>query len=424
MTRLSLLATAALAAAGTAAADPIPVGHLADLTGPTASIGVDYAAGITDALNWVNANGGIGGDPIEFETVDYSYQAPRAVSTYQRWVSQLDVQAIQGWGTADTEALIEFVARDQVPYYSASYSGALTDPTGAAPRSTKAAPFNFFYGPSYSDACRALVQWAADDWQTKGESRAPRWVHMGDNHPYPNSPKQACTEYAEELGFEVLEAINYTMAPGDFTPQCLTLTELGADYAYIANIAGSTISLLNSCASAGTTTQFVANVWGYDENVMKASGEAADGVVVAVRTGSIWTDTNPGLDFVREVSALSDPSGEQYRVLSYLAGVCSAFYMAEAMEWAAENGGVTGENIRTAMYQRADWVPEGLEGVCYPSTWTEEDHRGLMTVAIYRGRVTGPTESNSVTELMADGTMALEKVGEITLERRPEWRGY
>jgi branched-chain amino acid transport system substrate-binding protein len=157
---------------------------------------------------------------------------------------------------------------------------------------------------------------------------------------------------------------------------------------------------------------------------MKASGEAADGVVVAVRTGSIWTDTNPGLDFVRQVSALSDPSGEQYRVLSYLAGVCSAFYMAEAMEWAAENGGVTGENIRTAMYQRADWVPEGLESVCYPSTWTEEDHRGLMTVAIYRGRVTGSTESKSVTELMADGTMALEKVGEIALERRPEWRGY
>jgi branched-chain amino acid transport system substrate-binding protein len=25
---------------------------------------------------------------------------------------------------------------------------------------------------------------------------------------------------------------------------------------------------------------------------------------------------------------------------------------------------------------------------------------------------------------MADGTMALEKVGEITLPRRPEWLGY
>ena len=42
---------------------------------------------------------------------------------------------------------------------------------------------------------------------------------MGDNHPYPNAPK-ACQEYAEELGFEVLSVINYTLAPGDFTAQC------------------------------------------------------------------------------------------------------------------------------------------------------------------------------------------------------------
>ena len=29
---------------------------------------------------------------------------------------------------------------------------------------------------------------------------------MGDNHPYPNAPKQACQEYAKELGFEVKTA--------------------------------------------------------------------------------------------------------------------------------------------------------------------------------------------------------------------------
>lgn len=415
---------AVLAAPGLAAAqDGIPVGHLADLTGATASIGVDYANGIADTLNWVNANGGVDGQMIDFETVDYAYQAPRAVSTYRRWTSD-GVRAIQGWGTADTEALIDFVSRDQIPYYSASYSGVLTDPSGEAPNATKAAPYNFFYGPSYSDACRALAQWAWEDWQAGGEEGTPVWVHMGDNHPYPNSPKQACTEYAEELGFEVAEPIVYSLAPGDFTPQCLTLNEVGADYAYVANIAGSTISLLNSCATAGTDVQFVANVWGYDENVMKAAGENADGVVVAVRTASIWTDDNAGLDTVREISAMSDPSGEEYRVLSYLSGVCSAMYMVEAMEIAAASGDITGEAIRDAMYVKQDWVPEGLEGVCMPSNWSASDHRGLMTVPIYRGQVSGSTEQGSVTELIDDGTMSLQKVGEIELPRREEWLGY
>lgn len=420
------IAVGALAAtlpAVAVAQDGIPVGHLADLTGATASIGVDYANGIADTLNWVNANGGVDGRPIDFETVDYAYQAPRAVSTYRRWTSN-GVEAIQGWGTADTEALIDFVSRDQVPYYSASYSGVLTDPTGDAPEATKAAPYNFFYGPSYSDACRALAQWAWEDWQERGEDGTPTWVHMGDNHPYPNAPLKACTEYAEELGFEVADPIVYSLAPGDFTPQCLTLNEIGANYAYVANIAGSTISLLNSCATAGTDVQFVANVWGYDENVMKAAGENADGVVVAVRTSSIWTDDNAGLDTIREISAMSDPSGQEYRVLSYLSGVCSAMYMVEAMEIAAASGDLTGEAIRDAMYVKQDWVPEGFEGVCMPSNWTATDHRGLMTVPIYRGHVTGSTEQGSVTELIADGTMSLEKVGEIELPRRPEWLGY
>lgn len=423
--KIGLLATAALTAPGLAVAqDDIFVGHLADLTGPTASIGVDYAEGIRDTIAWVNANGGVAGRQIDAEEVDYAYQAPRAVSTYQRW-SQNDVAAIQGWGTADTEALIDFVARDEVPYYSASYSGALTDPTGEGERSTKAAPYNFFYGPSYSDACRALAQWAMEDWKANGGEGQPSWVHMGDNHPYPNSPKEACSEYATELGFEVLDPITYSLAPGDFTPQCLTLSEQGADYAYVANIAGSTISLLNSCATAGVETQFVSNVWGYDESVMKAAGENADGVVVAVRTDSIWTDENPGMDTVREISAMSDPSGEAYRSLSYISGVCSTMYMVEAMEMAIEaNGELTGPGIRDAMYVKSDWVPEGLEGVCYPSTWTAEDHRGLMTTAIYQGSVTGPTGDKSVSELMADGTMALEEVATITLERRPEWIGY
>ena len=122
--------------------------------------------------------------------------------------------AIAGWGTADTEALIEFIGKDQIPYYSGSYSGALTDPTGKAPKATKATPFNFFYGPSYSDACRALAQWAAEDWKKKGGQGKPKWVHMGDNHPYPNSPKAACNEYAQELGFEVLDPIQYTDGAG------------------------------------------------------------------------------------------------------------------------------------------------------------------------------------------------------------------
>ena len=163
--RLLLAATALVAFTSPSyAADLIPVGNLVDFTGRTAVVGKEYGQAKVDAAAYINRQGGINGKKIDLFTVDYSYEVPRAIATYKKWKSQNDIVAVQGWGTGDTEAMIQFVAKDQIPYYSASYSAHLTDPTGKGPDTKKPAPYNFFYGPSYSDGCRGLVQWAASDW--------------------------------------------------------------------------------------------------------------------------------------------------------------------------------------------------------------------------------------------------------------------
>lgn len=116
-----------------ALAQDIKVGLLVDFTGPTSDVGKVYGQGVADAMNHINKTGGVAGKKLDFEMVDYSYKAPDAIATYKKWVDA-KVTAIQGWGTADTEALVQSVAKDQIPYYSASYSGHLTDPTGKGPR--------------------------------------------------------------------------------------------------------------------------------------------------------------------------------------------------------------------------------------------------------------------------------------------------
>ncbi len=401
----------------------IPVGQLVDFTGPTSSVGKPFGQGHIDAIKWINKNGGIRERKIRLDTVDYSYKAPRAVATYKRWKSRLKVITVIGWGTADTEALMETIARDKIPFFSGSYAGQLTDPTGKAPNSFKAAPYNFFYGPSYSDACRALVSWALEDWKNSGKQGKPKFVHMGDNHPYPNAPKQACQEYAEEIGLEVLSVINYTLAPGDFTAQCLTLKQIQANYAYLANSSNSTTALLKACNTVGAEVQFMTNVWGVDETVIKASGKAADGIVFAVRTSSVWGDNSKGMDLIKNVSSMSGKR-DQYRSVHYISAVCSMFYIAEAMKIAISEGKLDGEGIRNAMYKNENWVPEGLEGVCLPSTWKNDDHRGLMEVPIYMVKVNGPTDKKSVDQLMKEKVIQLVKEEQITLPRRSEWRGY
>jgi branched-chain amino acid transport system substrate-binding protein len=425
MKRIILAASLAMAATAAQAQAPIQVGHIADFSGPTSDVGVPFGRGVQDALAWVNANRRVAGRPMNVMTVDYGYQAPRAIAQYQAWMGRERPVAIQGWGTVDTEALIAFNTRDRVPYISGSYSAALTDPTGRAPRADKAAPFNFFYGPSYSDALRAMLIWAREDWTRRGQQGRPRYVHMGANHPYPNSPKAAGEALAQELGFEVLPAIQFALTPGDYTAQCLTLRQQGANYAYLGNTAGSNISVLRACQTVGVQVQFLGNVWGMDENAMKAAGAAANGVVFPVRTSAVWGQEAPGMANVRAISRMSDQAGTAYRPVHYVAGICAAMLMVEAMETAAANGGqITGERIRDGFYARRDWVPAGFEGVCTPSTFTNEDHRGTMRVALYRARVTGDTTQGSVDELVRAGTMRLEPVQTVTLERRADWLGW
>jgi branched-chain amino acid transport system substrate-binding protein len=425
MRGLTLLRGASLAVllcglAGTANAETVKIGHLADYSGGTADVGVPFGQGIIDAMAWANKRGGV---TVDLDTVDYGYKVPRAVAQYKKWSeSDNKVPAILGWGTADTEALTGFVAKDKIPYMSASYSAALTDPTGKSGKA-KPAPYNFFYAPSYSDALRAMLTWAAQDWKSKGKPGKPKFVHMGANHPYPNSPKEAGEAIAKELGFEVLPPIQFALTPGDYTAQCLTLKNTGANYAYLGNTAGSNISVLKACKNVGTDVQFLGNVWGMDENAAKAAGEAADGVVFPLRTGIPFNGDAPGAKNLKEISKNSDPSGTVYRPVHYVAGVCTALYMKEAIDWAAKHGGVTGENVKKGFYQKKDWVPAGMEGVCKPSTWTETDHRPMLNIDLYRIRVSGATDA-PLPELIKNGTIKLEKVATIDLPRKPEWLGW
>src|SRR5205823_825993 len=314
MTMKTLLSTASLAllfgSTAASAQAPISLGHLADYSGPTSDVGTPFGQGVADTYAWINKNGGVSGAKVNVDTVDYGYQVPRAIAQYKKWSGSDKVAAILGWGTADTEALTGFLAQDKIPDISASYAAALSDPTGAGGKA-KPAPYNFFYGPSYSDAVRGMLTWAAEDWKSKGKPGKPKFVHMGANHPYPNAPKAAGEAIAAELGFELLPPIVFALTPGDYSAQCLTLKSSGANYAYLGNIAG----------------------------------------------------------------------------------VCTALYMKEAVEWAAKNGGATGENVKKGFYQKKDWVPAGGEGICNPSTFTETDHRGTLKVDLYRMKVAGATDA-------------------------------
>ncbi len=207
-----------------------------------------------------------------------------------------------------------------------------------------------------------------------------------------------------------MPSIVVSLKPGDFKAQCLSIKTSGSNYGYLANLGSSVLALIKSCNTVGTEIQMMTNVWGADQTFFDAAGPGLKNYIFPTMT-PFWTDDVPGMKLVRDISKMSDKSGEKFRVHHYIRGVCSAYYMKEAMEWAEENGGLTGENIKKGMYARTNWVPKGLEGVCLPATWTAEDHRGINKVNVYSANYNGKK-------------VDINKVTTVTVERRDDWLGY
>ncbi|MFH1091161.1 MAG: ABC transporter substrate-binding protein, partial [Pseudomonadota bacterium] len=151
----------------------IVVGGIFDISGPTSSVGKDYAAGAVDAEKYINQQGGVDGIPIRLIPNDYAYQIPKAQSLYKKYQGVDKVFIIQGWGTGDTNALREFINKDKIVFMSASYDGNLTDP--------KKTPYNFFIGSSYSDHIRMAMRYAK-------ENGGKKVCFIYPDHPYGKNP--------------------------------------------------------------------------------------------------------------------------------------------------------------------------------------------------------------------------------------------
>ena len=132
MKRLSITLALALILCLTIApgafAKDIKVGGVFDITGPTSTVGKDFAAGALAAQDYINKNGGIDGDMIKLIPNDYAYKIPEALKLFKKYSKVDDVLCIQGWGTGDTVKLAGLTAKAKIPYFSASFVGALTDP--------------------------------------------------------------------------------------------------------------------------------------------------------------------------------------------------------------------------------------------------------------------------------------------------------
>ncbi len=339
-------------------AKDIKIGGIFDITGPTSAVGKDYAAGAMAGAKYLNQKGGINGDMLKLISNDYAYKIPEAVQLYKKYKSVDKVFVIQGWGTGDTNALRPLITRDKIVYFSASYDGNLTNP--------KKTPYNFFIGTSYSTAIRLALTYAK-------EQGAKKIVFIYPDHPYGKNPIPAGKDYAKVLGLKVGPDQIVGLRAIDATSQLLAMKKFDPDFAWIGGTTPSTAVILKDAHKLGLRTKFVINCWGFDENLPRLAGKAAEGRAFGMMPVAPFGADVPGMKAV-----VASAQGKKY-TLHYVKSWVSMLVMAEGMKRAKKAGKLNGPGLKAALETLRDFNTGGLTA---PITYTPSDHRPNTSMSI------------------------------------------
>lgn len=359
-----------------AGAATIKVGSLNDMTGATSDVGKDYALGIAEAIHYVNDTGGINGKKIKLYQFDYGYRIPEALTKYNLF-KRLKCVAVLGWGTGDTEALAPTVARDKIPYVSASYSGHLTKP--------EKTPYNLFFATDYSTQSRGLITaWYRKKWPTKPDynKRKPRiaMCYMFAS-PFSSASIKAAKDQAKLLGFEIGPDQDVSLFAIDVKSQILTLKEFKPDVLLHTNTVMSVAATLRDSYALELGADNIIKCWGYDENLPKLAGKAAEGAIGCAPWAFFGQDV-PLMDKVVEYAKKYNPGIPlKKRTIHTVQAWASALGLAEALKRADKVGDLSGPSILKNGFETMEGYEIGL-GIA-PATFTATDHRSQSEAKIY-----------------------------------------
>jgi len=355
------------AAGGEAGDKPIVVGAIFDLSGPTSDVGVPYAEGVRDYVDWRNRHGGVGGRQIDLRWQDYRYDAPTSEQFYTQFVAAGAV-ALQGWGTKDTEALRGRVTDDQIPFMSASYAATLGNPEDT--------PYNFLVALSYSDQMRIALQHIAR--QSNGKHVEVAVFHH--DSPFGTSPLDDGKRYIKDKGLDIgYQTYVMPQSATDYVGELARAKQQGATYLIVQNTSKPAAVLAKNAKDQGIGARLLCLNWCGDEIFIQQAGDAAEGSLgILPFAPPLQAKGNmPDLEAALKAKGRDLDSIN----LHYTQGWYTMSVMAEGLAEALKSGKeVTGPAVKEAL--------ETMGPVTTPVTtvikFSRQSHEGMRSARVYQ----------------------------------------
>lgn len=248
---------------------PLKIGFAADLGELGAFSDQPGSEAAQVQVDLINAEGGVGGLPIEYEVKDIQGD-PAATQRAAQELLDDGVNAIIGPPFSNTGApLLDTVAGKAPVVFMATTDPSLADPSRGA------------FLTSFSDPVQSAA--VAEYVLSQGMDTAVTFSSSDDVY-FSGNPKYF-TEAFEAGGGTVAKDFSYSLADTDFSTQVNELASLdpAPKVLFTAMVQPQIGTLLEQLQGAGLDIQ-VAGVDGFDATVVWSSGDVANGVLFAAHT--------------------------------------------------------------------------------------------------------------------------------------------
>jgi branched-chain amino acid transport system substrate-binding protein len=222
LTRRQALATAGAALASTlakpaiAAKEPILIGYLPALTGPSSSTGIGINRGVELAVKEINAAGGIDGRQIELVVRDTQSDPTKAVNGAAELAHGQKVSVVFGpLNSGETLAVVPLLARANVPELHTCFVDTLTDPKK--------------YPMCFRNACTNQQVGAGANHYVIDVLKHKKVAVISDTTGYGTASVNAYIPMLKEKGAEIVYQGNVDAANPDLTPEILRMRNAGAE---------------------------------------------------------------------------------------------------------------------------------------------------------------------------------------------------
>src|SRR5215467_4617601 len=199
-----------------AANEPIRVGYLPALTGPSSSTGIGINRGIQLAVQEINAAGGINGRQIELITRDTQSDPTKAVNGAAELSHGQNVSVVFGpVNSGESLAVVPLLARTNTPQVHPCWVDTLTDP--------QKYPMCFRNAPTNQQIGAAANRYVVEVLKQK------KVAVISDTTGYGTASVNAYVPMLQARGAEVVYQGNVDAANPDLRPELLRMQSAGAE---------------------------------------------------------------------------------------------------------------------------------------------------------------------------------------------------